>query len=464
MPEPTLAEKLRANLAALKQHGASPERIQNEVARWQEKVNAVNASDPERRRSLLDDIGATAQAFSDAATFGVSGLVDDALSPGKFSDNRRARAESKDALPTGVRIGAELAGSLAAPIPGGSIIKAAKGAGRMARLGASMGDAALQSGASAFTNNLNDASLKGVGDAASAAGNAAAVGAGAAGVIAPIVGGATRAFQRLRGIHQAQPLEDEIRLIDDRMKMHDKLNYAKAEKEGAGKSFQHADRALLSASDIAEPMDEVANSRAFRNADDATKLREAYKLKTEAERIAEHKLQVSPRYSAGTQFGRTEDMLAKQDMMKVASDMMPSFPHAVQSHAADMGEIERMYQGADLAKRLGGGAGLPAEKVLKVGPEAFIRDIPKMTTGEAQAALRGVLSRGREGVRMSSNPMAGLGAFSSAVRLPLEMVRTEPTVKALEEKLGQQSELPRFLQDLFRSGVSRIVGNETPTP
>lgn len=109
--------------------------------------------DPERKRTLSDDIGAVAQTVLDASTFGLEGLAEDALSPGNFQQNRELRAANKAALPAKVAIPAAIAGTMLNPV--GAFLGPAKaGAGVLRTLGKGIVEGGLQGGAMAAGENI----------------------------------------------------------------------------------------------------------------------------------------------------------------------------------------------------------------------------------------------------------------------------------------------------------------------
>ena len=120
---------MRENIAYLRQQGASKEEIQQEIARWGAVIRGYNQQeavankvDQTLDRTFADDVGAVAQSVSDAQTFGLSGLITDALAPGSFRSNRDIRQASREQLPAASRLLAGVAGGLTSPantlIPG----------------------------------------------------------------------------------------------------------------------------------------------------------------------------------------------------------------------------------------------------------------------------------------------------------------------------------------------------------
>lgn len=143
----TIQQMLRKRLAEAKARNASQEEIAQEIAWAQEALDAESAKDPERKRTGWDDLGSAARTFSDAQTFGVSGLLEDALSSGqlgapnlaKFREARDSRKRDKAAVRESsplLSTAAELVGSVATPIPGGAVLKGAKTGAGLLKTGA----------------------------------------------------------------------------------------------------------------------------------------------------------------------------------------------------------------------------------------------------------------------------------------------------------------------------------------
>lgn len=197
--------------------------------RTQQNLAAKPRQDYLRESSnFVDKLGAGAQAFSDASTFGLSGLVDDALSAGSFAENRAFRKQNKEALPGAVRFGAEVAGSVATPLGalkgaiaavrgaknlsnvratvnavgggGGLVDQARRTASWGQRTARTLGDAAAQGALTGTTENIDDTSLSGLGSAVKAGATAGALSAGFTGAASGLAGGAARARQRAKGV------------------------------------------------------------------------------------------------------------------------------------------------------------------------------------------------------------------------------------------------------------------------
>ena len=121
----TIAAQLRRELTAMRLRGASRDEIMNEIAEAKIAMDEQSAKDPERKRDVNDTIGAVAQAVLGGATFGIAGLLEDALTKGSFQQNREARGKNIEALPWYASIPAYVAGAVINPV--GGVVQAARG-------------------------------------------------------------------------------------------------------------------------------------------------------------------------------------------------------------------------------------------------------------------------------------------------------------------------------------------------
>lgn len=457
-PELTTAQKMAANLDVLRQHNASRERIQQEIDRWKVKFDAESAADPERQRTVGQDIQGAAQTFGDAATFGGADLVTDALAPGSFAENRAAtranKAGFREAHPV-LAPALEVGGALATPIPGGTLLKGVKGAGALAKIGRGAADAAIQSGVSGTVNNLTDATPEGVLDAIKQGGKSALIGAGVAGTVGAVGGVAARAVDRLK---RSGSVPKRLFELKDVLASKDKVNYGKAEAEGAAAAPLVRPNAL-DAPDIKPYADEVRTSREFQGADEPTVIRETYKRLGQPQRAAIKQTE-SGDFKPLAQASKEELRLAKADLMTDAEKAMPSFPAANAEHAKGAGEIRALRKGAGVAAVVGGAKPISEVNLDVKSAEAYTRAIPKLTPAEAEEALRGILGSVRGMVGFSRNPIGLFGIARSAVGVPLAIHRLGPIVRQLEKQAGRGQSGESFA-DFVRGATARTVGAET---
>lgn len=110
--------------------------------------------------------------------------------------------------------------------------------------------------------------------------------------------------------------------------------------------------------------------------------------------------------------------------------LMPSFPRAVAEHARMQGETSAFENGADATQRLLGQTSVAGKKLTKKSAEAFGADVSKMTPGEAEAALNGVLGRTKEFTTGTKNPLKMVNPWSWTSG------KVTPFVQQLEQQMG----------------------------
>lgn len=226
----TIRDRLRAELAKLKAENAPRERIDAEIAEAQEAIDTISAQDPERQHqpSLIEKVLTTGiadpRAIENATNtwgLGAPGVIADAIAPGTYAGNREARTQRRESMPAAMRVGSEMAGSVFSPA--NNLIRAAQGAGRLARGGAAAADAGIQAGVTGTLNNLDDLSLEGAGNALKKGGKSALWGAGIAAPVGALAGAASRTAQR---VGNTRRLDKQALEIDDRIRAMDDKNYS----------------------------------------------------------------------------------------------------------------------------------------------------------------------------------------------------------------------------------------------
>lgn len=571
-------QRIADSIARAKKANRPPE----EIAAWVQSQMET----PDIRRTAIDKIGAGAQAFSDAATFGLSGLADDAitaaLGPSTFAGNRAFRRENVASLPTSVRVGLAVAGSLATPLGAvGEALQAAKAAKSGAALvdalkaakaakagvslvpmaaenaptavkaGRAIADAALQSGVAGSIEGLDDTSAEGIRNAAQRGLFSAVMG----GAIAPVAGRVAQGAARLTGRVRGMPrLDRKAFELEDAMAAADAMNYGKAAGEA---SSTPPIREVLESKTVAPYAAMIRNSETFQNADDATVLMEAYKLMSQAQRRAGKSIEGSPEFFADLELKNADIGKAKERMLAAAEQPsevvtmgrarsmdapetaqspnptvrdaldafrtrmgqsvtrkegttmqqtarealdrhltenvvspplrgqptesravvtpsetiaidagIPSLRDAINAHRVAAGELNAFEQGADVGARVMGNRSIPGNQLRTKSQEAFLRQvegvpqrgIEPMTQGEAEAALAGVLGRGREQVRLSPNIISGFGVPAAPVRSLLASYRAGPLVSKLEKAAGRDTEAPRVAGQYAQGVLARLFG------
>ena len=274
----------------------------------------------------LRSAGAVAQTFADASTFGAAGLVDDALSAmatspvggmrENFAARRAERRTNRENLSGGARIGATVAGALANPVGAG--FRAAQGSGLLWRATVGAGNAALQGGAMAGAEGLDDLSPEGIKRAATAAlygGQAGLLTAGALGLGAKAVSG----INTLRRVGNATPIDKvAFRMLDD-MGVADDALYGAVRREAGEIGTTPAIQDVLESQTVKPFADRIRKSETYAGADDATVLIESYKLMSNAQRRAAKQISGTPDFLADVELQRSDIGLAKKRMMGAAT-------------------------------------------------------------------------------------------------------------------------------------------------
>lgn len=210
-PEKTTTQKMRENLAYLRSKGASRERIQQEIDRWDADLQQESAN--ERKLSGVEKVAAVGSKLGSGATFG---LLDEALDVTGISDKEEHRflqrqlSEENPAL----AMGAEVAGGLAMP---GSIFSAPAKLAKTATA-AEKARRAVRVVGTPLAEGFAQGGLAGVGNAEGSleerlqggleGGTAGSVVAGAISGVGRGVGAARRAAASKRGVHT--PTLDEL--------------------------------------------------------------------------------------------------------------------------------------------------------------------------------------------------------------------------------------------------------------
>ncbi len=212
-------------------------------------------------------------------------------------------------------------------------------------------------------------------------------------------------------------------------KAGDKVAYGAAEAEGAANGFSGMTRQTikdeLNSEGIKPFADMIRNSEKFAKADDATVVRETYKLMSKQQGGLSRRLKEQG-YDAATQLAHDNIGLAKERLKTAGAEMMPSFPGAIEQHAESMGKKEAFEVSADASKRILKGSDIAGKKAEMNSPEAFEDYIKSLDPEQAQAATEGLLARTKKN--------AGL--------LPKGLVRSAriaPYLRQLDAKTGDRS-------------------------
>lgn len=237
---------------------------------------------------------------------------------------------------------------------------------------------------------------------------------------------------------QALAQRDVTRQVDDMM-------YGAAKLQGAGKSATPEIEQAFSEPDIAPYVEAVRNTRQFKNADDATLLREAYKLMSEHQQRLGNSIADAADFKAGSTLQNNEINLAKGQLRDAGKTVMPAFPEAVSGHAENAGIQDAIGKGADAAQLAMSYIQPAGDRLHLDTPEAFSKAFEKMTRQEQLAALNGALGRVRNSLKITANPFSLYGFGSSALRAG----RAAPVVQELDQLSGNR--LPESIQKVILS-------------
>jgi hypothetical protein len=386
-----------------------------------------------RRRIIVSDDSPEEASYSQKALGGIASLARDipgveALQAGARSVVRRQPYSealsdirgAEDAAPSAVRNYNRIAGSLPAIMatPGGAVLQGA-------RFGAVKG--LLGAEPATLEERTHDAAREG------------AIGA--------VAGKAGQFLVNTARTGISRTLGKIAERRDAQIAARDAANYGKAASEGVGVS-NPAVTAALDAPDVKPFADAIRGSSIFKGADDATVLREAYKLMGEKQGTLATRAANSPDFKAGTSLEKAEIGKAKRELLDAADKIMPSFRPAVQGHAELAGERKAFQAAADATGRLINGTTVAGKNLAKRSPEAFMKSILQMTPAEAKAATEGVLGqlKAKTGI-ISGNPATGFGLVPSVSRIN----RIAPWLEALDKQAGNT--VPSLLRATTMSGL-----------
>lgn len=228
---------------------------------------------------------------------------------------------------------------------------------------------------------------------------------------------------------------------DAQLATADASNYGKAALEGdlaAGNPTPQAVTAALDEPDIKPYVKIVRNSRTLKGANDATVLREAYKLMSEHQATLTRRALNSDDFKAGTELEKADIGAAKRHLLSAADQIMPSFRPAVYEHADLSREREAFRSGADATNRIIRGVDGSARRLSKNSAESFLNEILSMTPEEASAATEGALGRAKGKSHLSLNPFKAFGVPKAAKNYS----RIAELIDALDRRAGNTSYPP----------------------
>ncbi len=456
------------SVGAVEVKAGPPQRVLDARAKARQATNEAERTN----RSKLDDIGAIAQTFSDASTFGVGGIVDDALAsmepterfgnsglpllrrkPGAFTAARDARKASRESLSGYDRTLATVGGAVANPV--GTVFRGARaGAGiiKTGLLGAREG--AVQGALTGFGENVGttegakDATLSGA-------------------VYGGLFGGAIPASFRLgeKAKHIAKIFNAPTlgKVSDDlygTMNVVDDVLYGEVRKEAGRTGTSPAIKETLESQTIKPFADLIRRKEATSGLNDAETLIEAYKQMSRAQRKTGKPMEASVEHMAEKELdiasiskakGRMLDAAERIDEVDIPGEVPMSLLHpagapglrtAVREHAEQASRINSFEEMADAIEGVLYDKSVKGSKLQLKSPEALAKRIKQMSPEQAEVALKAVYGRSRETIRLAPNPLSGYGvrpAIYHAVRAPGQIA---PFVRLLEEQALLRSPFP----------------------
>lgn len=229
-----------------------------------------------------------------------------------------------------------------------------------------------------------------------------------------------------------------------RIKQTDAVNYGKAEAEGAAFTGPRPDKldAAFEAPDIKPYVEAVRSTRQFANADDATVLREAYKLLSERQRMMGRRVLTADDFKAGSTLEGREIGLAKQQLAEAADEVMPSFRAANAEHARLEAEAAAAKLGARAGKNIIRNTEPMGKKAETESAEALRKAMKAMSPEERHAAEQAMLGKLKKDLGLSFNPLKGFGIGKNLARAN----RLAPYLRPTEDK----SALLQFLNGLSK--------------
>lgn len=460
-PEKTLAQRMRENVSALREQGAPRERIQEEIDYWGRQMQAKGET--EDALTPLQKAGSLAQTFSDAATLGVSGVLDDLLSPGSFTENRQARRAARESVAQtnpGLSTVAGVTGALATPLPGGGLLRAGARASKAARIGTAATDAALQSGIASGLTSLEGGSPEALRNMDRRALSGGLLGGALGGTLGGVTGALARTGERIR---RTNALDDVAVQMRKDIAQVSNEGYERVLSQPAQPQLSRPMLNILTDPVVLPHVRELQTYRQWQGVrpSEPRFLDAVYKeLSDEGLRLKQSLKNKAGEPGVSSIRARGEHIgQVRSEMLNAMDTQVPGYKDVVQTHAGMKADEEFFERASDVANRVGSGSRLKGKKYKTEGRAAFLEEIPKATPAQAMLGVSGLLGRGSESVHLTSSPLGLFGLMGSAVRVPLQAYRTREILGALEKQAGIKS-ADRAVSERVRGATARVVGAE----
>ena len=423
------------------------------------EVAAANRADAGEDFTDRDAGGTLLENTINNATYGASGNIIDALSPGDFATNRRMREDLTAKLTPRDRDLSTIAGAFLNPV--GRIFKAPREAGMAVRGITATADAALQGGAQAALTSLGGTSEDDLSDAVSQAKTGAALGVGVRGLLG--LGGATARSAKSLFEAARSPKLDATRFgMEDLMKADDKLHFDQVRREAASVGTSPAIKSLLRSQTIKPLAVAVRKSEAGGKLNDAELLLRVYRGMSNAQRKALATMAKTTEEEFAASLSNESINLAKGRIKEGVMTDLPTFSAANAVHSVHRTNIEAFEATADAVSDIIGKKTQKGKNILLKSPEALRRAILKMGPDEAAFALDGTYGRMREIWKLSPNVIEAFGIPGAVARTAQAPRQINPFLRMLEERAGlRQGPLEQGVRGLLERSAEvapRIAG------
>lgn len=255
-----------------------------------------------------------------------------------------------------------------------------------------------------------------------------AVGAGIGGLLGKLIPSALT-----YGASKFKPTIDVQQLARDKVTSGvDAALYGAASKEGAGAAITPDVAKAFQNPLTKEYVGMVRNAPQFAGADEATVLREAYKLMSR-DQGGHADFMARNGFDAARQLKADAIGSAKKELLAASGSMMPSHPIAVTAHAQAMRTGEAGQNASDVTQRILTGAHIRGDNLPLKSPAQFADDIKSMSKDEALAALDMMLGRMKEYRAGSINPLKAFGLVGNLAKGN----KLAPYVALLQKQAGK---------------------------
>lgn len=310
----------------------------------------------------------------------------------------------------------------------------------------------------------------------------AAVGGSIGAVVPALIGGGIRGGEKLmklgklgKRVLDAPTIGETVEASKNAVSAADKALYGAAEQEAAAAGGTSPKiQALVQNPRFSGLVDEIRDARNFLGdpTDDASVLLQLHRELSQQQGPFVDRILGMKDAGRGAPLTETQSRILgkmKEMVRDAGSEIMPSFPTAVATHAERMGERGMMREGLKRGRGLVTGSLPTVKKLESTTPESALTWAGKLSPDDAEAALQGALSSGKEagrgvlgnslwagsggglGFLTGGVPGAAIGAGTgAAVRVGARLNNLSPLVDALDQQAGNTVQNPLALENLLR--------------